>query len=158
MHKDYEMSNEQKTLYILGLIIIAGIITIGSFSLGVYIGKNGWIFDQPSMLNPAQAPKQGNGNPGNIPQGPNQNSPTKPDLTGITISISSNNIELNTKHGIRSLSITDHTVFLKQENGRVKPVDSSILTVGQPLAVTGVFDQNSRTLSAEIVVILQSKK
>ena len=43
------MSNQQKVLYILGLIIIAGIIAVASFSLGVYIGKNGFVFNQPAI-------------------------------------------------------------------------------------------------------------
>ena len=151
------MSNQQKAFYVIGLIIIAGIITIGSFSFGVYIGKNGWVFNQAPIMNPAQVPLQNIGNPGNPSQGKNSNSPTKPDLIGIAINISSDTIELNTKQGIRSIDITDQTVFLKQDSGRIKPVDSSILKPGDPLAVTGGFDPDRRILSAEIIVILEPK-
>ena len=152
------MSNQQKALYILGLITIAGIITIGSFSLGVYIGKNGWVFNQPSMLNPSLALKQGNGNPVNPPQGANQNSPNRPDLVGIVVSIGGNSIVLNTKQGVRSIELSDQTVFLKQNAGKVKPIDFFLIKAGDPLAVTGDFDPSSRTLSAEIIVLLERKK
>ena len=148
------MSNQQKVLYAFGLIIIAGIITIGSFSLGVYIGKNGWALNQPSITNPAQVPMQGAGNPS---LGMNQNSPTKPDLIGITISVNNNNIELNTKQGVYSVHITNQTVFLKQDAGRIKPIDPSLIMSGTPLAITGEFDPNNRSFSAEIIVFLERK-
>jgi len=152
------MTKEQKFLYAFGLIIIGGIIAVGSFSLGVYTGKGGWVFKQPALTNPAQKPRQAFNGPANLSQEKDQNLPPKPDLIGKTISISRDSIEINTRGGVRSVNITSNTIFLKQDAGSIKPALAEDIRARSLLAVIGDFGPNDRTLTADIIILLDSNK
>ena len=72
------MANEKKILYVLGSIIIIGMIAIGSFSIGVYVGKQGWVIKEPSVTLPNQRPDQIPRNSQDTKQG-NLDPPRQPD-------------------------------------------------------------------------------
>ena len=46
------MTTERKLLYAFGALIIAGMIAVAAFSLGVYIGEQGWTLQAPSVAGP----------------------------------------------------------------------------------------------------------
>lgn len=148
------MTIERKILYSLGSLIIAGMIAVGSFSLGIYVGKSGWSINQPSLLNPQAEP----GNIQNPDHNQPDNLPPKPDLIGRAISITADTITLSTPNGPRSISINEETVFLRQEGGTVKPASLEDIHAGNNLAIIGKLDPDNRLLRGEIVVILPGNK
>lgn len=144
------MTTERKILYALGSLIIAGVITIGAFSLGVYVGKSGWDLKQPSLI----SPRSNQANDQNQVQEETENLPPKPDLVGKVVNINSGSIELLTQNGVRSVVISQETIYLSQGGGSTKPASWDEIEAGTNLAIIGELDQNDRTLRAEIVVIL----
>jgi hypothetical protein len=146
------MTNERKILYALGLLIIIGMIAIGSFSLGIYIGKSGWDLKQPSMFNPEQQPRDMGD-----PQQPDGDLPPKPDLVGKVINLNFKSIEVATRNGLRSVVISAETIYLKQINGTTKPASLDEIQNGTNLAIIGELNTENRLLQAEIVVILPDR-
>ena len=82
------MTTERKILIALGSLIIAGMIAVACFSLGVYVGTRGWTLKQPSLAGPQPPNAPPGGQPGR-PEGgqPQPNAPTgqqsKPTLIGV---------------------------------------------------------------------------
>jgi hypothetical protein len=144
------MPTERKILYALGLLIIGGMIAIGAFSLGIYVGKSSWTLKQPAL----QSPQQGPGNIPNPDQGEPVNPPPKPDLVGKVISVTADTIEISTRNGLYSVVITEDTIYLQQGGGSVKPARLEDIQIGTNLAIIGKLSQDNRTLRGEIVVLL----
>jgi len=143
------MSTERKLLIAFGAIIIAGIIAIGAFSLGVYVGEQGWTLPPPSMAGPGGKPPTG----GQPPAGPAPG--REPDLIGQIQSLAGDSLTVRTPQGPRLVMVTESTRVLRVTEGR-KEEEASLedLQRGTGVAVFGNFGDDGRTLTAETVVIL----
>ena len=143
------MSTERKLLIAFGAIIIAGIITIGAFSLGVYVGEQGWTLPPPSMTGPGGKPPTG----GQPPAGPAPG--REPDLIGQIQSLADDSLTVRTPQGPRLVMVTKETRVLRVTDGREEEEASlDDLQRGMGVAVFGSFGDDGRTLTAETVVIL----
>ncbi len=151
------MSTERKLLYAFGFIIIAGMIAAASFSLGVYIGKQGWTITKPSMTGPGQPPVQPQGNPQDQPPGGNSDTPNRPDLIGKVITVTTNSVELNTPDGLRSVSLTDNTRILKQAEGELEPASVNDIQPGIRIAVFGQFGDDGRSMTGQTIIMLEPR-
>ncbi len=152
------MTSERKILYVLGAIIIVSMIAVGSFSLGVYVGKQGWILNEPSVFGPRQGPNQGPDGVQEPPQNRDDNLPPKPDLIGRVINISPSSLEVDTADGIRLILISDETVVSRQGEGNVETAHLSDIKIGVHIAVIGEFSDDGRTLTGEIIILLKPKQ
>ena len=148
------MTNERKILYILGLIIIIGMIAIGSFSIGIYIGKQGWILKAPSITLPDQRPAQITRNSQDTKQG-NVDPPRQPDLVGIVRNITTETIEIQTNQGIKTVFFSDDLVVLQQDSGKIKPSTTRNIYPSDRIAVIGEFQNAGKSLLGEIIIILE---
>jgi len=147
------MSTERKLLIAFGAIIIAGIITIGAFSLGVYVGEQGWTLPPPSMTGPGGKPPTG----GQPPAGPAPG--REPDLIGQIQSLADDSLTVRTPQGPRLVMVTEETRVLRVAEGR-KEEEASLedLQRGMGVAVFGSFGDDGRTLTAKTVVILPAPR
>jgi len=93
------MSTERKLLIAFGAIIIAGIIAISAFSLGVYVGEQGWTLPPPSMAGPGGKPPTG----GQPPAGPAPGH--EPDLIGQIQSLADDSLTVRTPQGPRLVMV-----------------------------------------------------
>jgi len=158
------MTKERKLLYAFGAVIIAGMIAIASFSLGVYVGKQGWTLKQPSMTGPAQPQvnpqrtpqvQPQSGGQGQQPAGGNQDTPRRPDLIGKVINVTAESLEVNTVDGLRSALIDEETIILKQVEGKEAPAQLGDIQRGVRVAIFGQFRDGGRTLICRLIVILE---
>jgi len=147
------MSTERKLLIAFGAIIIAGIIAIGAFSLGVYVGEQGWTLPPPSMTGPGGKPPTG----GQPPAGPAPG--REPDLIGQIQSLADDSLTVRTPQGPRLVMVTEETRVLRVAEDR-KEEEASLedLQRGMGVAVFGSFGDDGRTLTAKTVVILPAPR
>ncbi|MDY7041402.1 MAG: hypothetical protein SVX38_11115 [Chloroflexota bacterium] len=142
------MSTERKLLIAFGAIIISGIIAIGAFSLGVYVGEQGWTVSAPAVTGPgAGLPQGGQPPPGAAPR-------REPDLIGPVQSLTDDGLTVETPQGPRMVTITEETRVLRVANGREEEARVEDLQRGMGVAIFGRFGDDGRTLVAEAVVIL----
>jgi hypothetical protein len=174
------MTLERKLLIAIGALIVALIIAIGSFSLGLYVGQHGilpgppsvaglgrlpqlpGVPDQPSpdaspdppvQLDPgAQPPPSGFDQPNPAGRPPNL-PPGPPDLVGPLRAVDSEGLTIGTPQGPRLARVeADMQVF----DAQGVPLSLEAVTVGTRLAVFGHFTDDGRTMVAETIVILPS--
>lgn len=158
------MTTERKLLYVFGAVIIAAMIAIASFSLGIYIGEQGWTLRAPSMAGPAAPQPRGQGQPQQpkSPDGPAQpapgGNPPRPDLIGLARRVTGDSLELETQQGLRSVLMDNKTRLVRLVDGKEKPAQQSDLRQGVRVAIFGEFGGDGRTLTARLVVILPPPK
>lgn len=142
------MSTERKLLIVFGAIIITGIIAIAAFSLGVYVGEQGWTLSPPSLAGPGGQVPTG----GQQPAAPGR----EPDLIGQVQSLADDSLTVRTPQGPRLVMVTKETRVLRVTDGHEEEVSFEDLQRGIRVAVFGNFGDDGRTLTAETVVILLS--
>lgn len=159
------MSRERKLLIITGAILIALIIAIAAFSLGVYVGVHGWTAGAPSVAGPGQKPALALGQGQQPPAaGPGQPSPDAPDqaqprpqLTGRIRSVSGETITLDTSQGPRLFQVAEDVKVFRRIQGQAREEPASLEQVlpGKHLAVYGYYEGNGgRRLIARRLVLL----
>ncbi|HTK27149.1 MAG TPA: hypothetical protein VL327_11370 [Pyrinomonadaceae bacterium] len=90
-----------------------------------------------------------------------QDNPQKPVLiTGEVVSVNNDSIELNTKDGATTVSLTDKTEYkrVSAENPSLKTATPAALTdigVGDKLAITGVWPADKKSLPARAVYLMK---
>lgn len=130
----------------IGAATLLLMLLIGTFSLGIYIGRHG-LSREGLRYQPAQQVNPQDIDPSNrlpgIPQG-------EPDLTGKLRSGSQKGIELATINGVRFVAIDENTKLLNQRGEALERKD---LHVGDILAIFGEFSINEgRQLLANVIV------
>jgi hypothetical protein len=159
------MSRERKLLIITGAMLIALIIAIAAFSLGVYVGVHGWTAGAPAVAGPGQMPPQapGQGQPPPADR-PGQPSPSvrdqaqpRPQLTGRIRSVSEETITLDTPQGPRLIQVAEDVQVFRRNQGQPREEPASLKQVvpGKHLAVYGYFEgDGGRRLIARRLVLL----
>jgi hypothetical protein len=159
------MSRDRRLLVLVGAILIAMIIAIAAFSLGVYVGVHGWTADPPAVAGPGvqgARPLDGGRQPAATleptptPSAPGEPLP-RPQLTGQVRSISGETITLDTPNGPRLFQVgPDVRVFRRNQTGPgEEPASLEEVVPGEHLAVYGYFEGNgSHRLIAKRLVLL----
>ncbi len=154
------MSRERTLLIAAGATLIALIIAIAGFSLGVYVGVHGWTAGPPSVAGPggrqprqpAPPPDQDRG--AKPPQDGGQPGP-RPQLVGRVRSISGDSITLDTPQGPRLFRLSAEVQVFRAAEGREQPASLSDIVPGEHLAVFGYLEgDGTRQLIAERLVLL----
>jgi hypothetical protein len=159
------MSQDRRLLIITGTILIALIIAIAAFSLGVYIGVHGWTAGPPAVVGPGQKlprpPAQEGQAPGGAVQPPPTSAPgqplPRPQLLGRVRSVSGDMITLDTAEGLRLFQVAEDVKVLRKNRGEPGEGPALLEEVepGEHLAVYGYFEGNVRwRLIARRVVLL----
>lgn len=165
------MTTDRKLLIALGVLVIACMVSGASFSLGFFIGTQGWSIQSPSAAGPGagtrggvggqpglQQPQQGFPGQQLQPGGPQQQQDAaqqpRPDLFGVIVSVTDDSMELETEQGLRMVTLTDETSVRRRAEGGTNPADLSALHRGVNVAVIGEFEDDGHTLVARVVVIL----
>ncbi len=150
--KEVRMSRSQKLLIGFGVFIIVAVMTIGAFSVGLYVGRRGWTAGPPSVVGPGgQQPAQG-GQPPAAPRGPLPKE--KPDLIGVVQSVANRSLTVRTGQGSRLVLTGDQTRVRRHDGREASLAD---LRRNMPVAVFGQFSDDGRNLTASIIVILPPK-
>jgi hypothetical protein len=161
------MTTGRKILIALGSLIVAGMIAIACFSLGVYVGTQGWTLRQPSLAGPQPSTAQPGGQPRpgqpqpEQPEGgqPQANAPTgqqpKPTLIGVVRRIDGSSITVRVEGIPRLIALTERTRYAyRTPEGKIVQAELEDIKVGNGVAVFGPFSPDGRTLVANAVVIL----
>ena len=140
------MSKGQKLLISFGAFIIVAVMTIGAFSMGIYVGERGWT---------AQPPQGQRVEPGKQPPAPVEPLPKgKPDLVGLVQSVERRSVTIRTGEGLRLVLVGDETRVRRHDNREASLAD---LRRNMGVAVFGDFGDDGRTLTANVIVILPPK-
>ncbi len=144
---------KSRWLILPGALIILGILCIGVFSLGVYVGRHGLSQDGLQY----QAPRQNGAQPqGNAPAPGVSGLPQRnPEAAGIIRRITRDQIDIGTRDGPRTILLGGE-VEIRLEDGRLG--NRSDLQVGDLVAVFGRWNGGAaRELNAEVIVRLPKK-
>ena len=121
-------------------------LVTAAFSLGLYIGKRGFIeegiqqgINQPRQTANNQQPAQA--------QAPQE----APDLTGRFISLEENLLVLNTPNGMCQVIVSEKTLLLSPGNGEINWQD---IDRGNTPAIFGVLNEDTRQLEALRILLL----
>jgi len=146
---------ENRWQIIVGAVVLLLMLLVGTFSLGIYIGRHGLSreglrYQPASQANP-QAPPQGlnpQDRPAGIPQG-------QPDLLGRLRRGSREGLELVTENGIRYVAIDGDTKFVDEAGNSLQGTD---LQIGDILAIFGEFSVNEgQQLLASVILRLPER-
>jgi len=159
------MTTERKILVALGSLIIAGMIAVACFSLGVYAGTQGWTLKQPPLAGPQPQPGQPQpgqpqlGQPGQQGEGPQPNMPTgqqpQPALIGVVRRVDDSSIAVRSEGVVRPITLTERTRYAhRTPEGEVVEAKLEDVQVGSGVAVFGPFSPDGHTLVADAVVVL----
>ena len=172
------MSTERKILIAVGSLIIAGVIAVACFSLGVYVGKQGWTTERPSLAGPQPGPgnRPGQGEqppgqgqqpfapPGNQPgdggQQPNasQGAQRQPSVVGVVRRVDEGTMTVQAREGTRLVTLTERTRFARRaQAGELTAVTIEDVQAGIEVAVLGPRSQDGRTLVADAVILLPQR-
>jgi hypothetical protein len=155
------MTLERKLLIAAGALILAFIIAVGFFSLGLYVGQYGLLPEAPSMAGPGGPPQQpgagvqppaGDPNrspdpaerPPNLPSGP-------PDLVGRLRAINQQGLTIGAPQGPRQVLLDENTEVFDAQG---ESLSLGVLRVGASLAVFGSLRDDGRTMVANTIVVL----
>ncbi len=161
------MSVGRKLLIISGVGTVLLVVAIAAFSLGVYVGENGWTAGPPSMAGPGGRPQQpqgtgpGPGQPGQPGQPPGGGQPFgqpaglppgPPDLIGQVRSMGDGDIALSTPQGLRTVMVNDETEVKDVKS----QAEASLADIqrGTHIAVFGQWEGDGRTLVAQTILLL----
>ena len=159
------MTRDRKLLIITGAALIALLVAIASFSLGVYVGVRGWTAGPPAVAGPGQQlPQQPD--PGAQPPGAPIPQPTptparpaqaapNPQLVGRVQSVRGEMITLDTPQGLRLFQLGEGVQVFRVNQGREEPASLDEVFPGQHLAVFGRIEGNgAKQLIAERLLLL----
>jgi hypothetical protein len=151
---EVRMSRNQKLLIGGGAFIIVAVMTIGAFSMGIYVGERGWTAEPPSIAGAGKAqPPQGQKvEPDKQPTPTREPLPKdKPDLIGVVQSVAGRSVTIRTGEGLRLVLVSDETRVRWHDDKEASLAD---LRRNVPVAVFGDFGDDGRTLVASVIVIL----
>lgn len=160
------MTRERQLLILTGAMLIALVIAIAAFSLGVYVGTHGWTAGPPSVAGPGPqapaAPKQAAPPPADpdpqMPAAPDPGQPAlRPQLTGQVRSVSGDTLTLDTLQGPRLFQLGANVQVFRRSEGQPgeEPASLDQVVVGAHLAVFGHFvGDGPRQLVADRLVLL----
>ena len=177
------MSTERRILIAVGSLIIAGVIAVACFSLGVYVGKQGWATERPLLAGPQPGPgdQPGQGQqppgqgqqpfapPGNRPgpdqpgaggQQPNapQGAQRQPSVVGVVRRVDEGNVTVEAREGTRRVTLTERTRFARRaQTGKLTAATVEDVQPGTEVAVLGPRSQDGRTLIADAVILLSQR-
>jgi hypothetical protein len=135
------MSTGHKVLIGVGALILVGMIAVGSFCLGVYVGEHGWTRRGLTLAGPGATVQ-----PRDRPQMPGR----PPDLQGVVQGLARGNITLRTPQGSRTVLVNQETRMMRDDE-EARLAD---LRRGMGVAVFGDLRDQGRTLVARLIVIL----
>lgn len=174
------MSTTQKLLIVGGVFTVVIIVAIAAFSLGVYVGEQGWTAGPPSIAGPGGPPQgpaggQPPGQPGQPPPGgqpgqppggtgpgqppfgpPGDLPPGRPDVIGRVRSVAGDSITLETPQGPRLVTVNEETEVKQAEGEEEASLED--IEPGTPVAVFGQFNGRGKTLVVQVIVILPPQK
>jgi len=143
------MSIERKLLIAAGVLLLVLMSSIATFSLGAYVGANGWTKNPESvMARDIKPPSARPPRPPGMPAG-------EPALTGLLVDRNGTALTLRTKEGLRQVIVDDGARVLRWDGEEMKLAD---LRRGMALAVFGEFDESERALRANALVLLPPPK
>jgi hypothetical protein len=153
------VTKERRLLITSGAALIALIIAVAAYSLGVYSGVQGWASGPPSVAGPGRRPLGPAGQDpapqGQQPQPGRQQSNVVPQLVGQVQSESDEGITLNTPRGPRQVRLAPGVVVLRRAQGRLEPAALEEVQPGEHLAAFGRFQASGQgQLVAEQLVLL----
>jgi hypothetical protein len=151
------MSRSQKLLISFGAFIIVAVMTIGAFSMGMYVGERGWTAEPPSITGAGKTqPPQGQKvEPDKQPVPTREPLPKdKPDLIGVVRSVAGRSVTIRTGEGPRLVLLSDQTQVRWHDDRDAALAD---LRRNLGIAVFGDFGDDGRTLTASVIVILPPK-
>jgi len=148
----------------IGLVIILAMLVSAAFSLGVYVGKHGWARTglgyqpgrnapppadpKPRELNPSPDGKQSQQNQPGPPPGP-------PQIIGRLRAVREDLLVLNTPDGIREITFTPETRFIKHTGDTLSFED---LKMGEIYGVFGrLIPDDGGSFQADILILLPPK-
>ncbi len=144
---------KSRWLILPGALIIAGVLCIGVFSLGVYVGRHG--LSQEGLQ--YQAPRQNDAQPQGVAPAPGLSGlpQRNPEAAGIIRRITRDQIDIGTRDGPRTILLSAQVEF-RLEDGRLGTRND--LQVGDLVAVFGQWTTGAaRELQAEVVIRLPKK-
>lgn len=143
------MSIERKLLIAAGVLLLVLMSSIATFSLGAYVGANGWTKNPESMTARDTSPPSARPpRPPGMPAG-------EPALTGLLVSGNEATLTLRAKEGLRQVVVDDGARLLRWDGEEMKLAD---LRRGMALAIFGEFDASERALRANALVLLPPPK
>jgi hypothetical protein len=151
------MSKSQKILIGFGAFIIVAVMTIGAFSMGMYVGEKGWTAEPPSIAGAgkAQPPQDQKVEPDKQPVPTREPLPKgKPDLIGAVQSVVRRTVTITTSQGPRLVLVSDETRVRWHDERAASLAD---LRRNMPIAVFGQFGDDGRTLRTKLIIILPPK-
>ncbi len=157
------MTRDRQLLIVTGAILIALLVAIAAFSLGVYVGVHGWTPRPPSVAGPGANPPRPPDPDAQPPQPPapdNQDQPgplPQPQLVGQVRSVSPDTITLDTPQGPRLFELADDVQVSRRNPNSPgqEPATVDDVVPGEHLALYGRFEGNgARQLIAERLVLL----
>ncbi|NMB62004.1 MAG: hypothetical protein GYA18_06660 [Chloroflexi bacterium] len=122
---------------ILGLTLITLMLVAMAFSMGVYVGKNGWLDQSVENLKYAnqRRPNQG------AFQQQNDARP-QPDVLGRLMHKGGDMLTVNTAQGVLQVMVNDQTAYLDEKQQSISLDD---LKQGDNLAIFGSLQHNGQT-------------
>ncbi len=152
------MSAERKLLIATGATIIAAMIAVAFFSLGVYVGEQGWTLSPPSPAGPV--PRQGR--PGGPP---NRGRPAvlpgvmrppqvgqRPPLVGVVRRVENHSLTLQAGRETRTVALDGRTRYERRTaDGQIEQMERELL---QPDAPVVIFVRDGHPPVAERVILM----
>lgn len=154
------MATERKLLIAAGTILIASMLLVAAFALGVYVGEHGWTRAGLTLRGPGGPPQPPGGPGGQSPPGgvlPQPDKPPlpdggrRPDLVGRIRNIFEGTLMLATSDGPRTVELDEHT---RVETAEGEPRSLDDLERGHLVAIFGRRNGDGRVLLAELLVLL----
>lgn len=142
-----------------GAAVIVGMLLVAAFSLGVYVGENGWTWqgvslEGPGQMQPPAGVPPGQGGPAG-PMGGAQLPTGPPDLVGRLRAVADGTLSLATRAGPRT-ALVDQETEVRRPQGQV--LDLAALRPGMNVAVFGRQEEDGRALVAEVVLVLGQER
>jgi len=135
-----------------GSVLLAALVLVAVFSLGVYVGRQGWGTEAPGM-----GQMQGPAPPGQQPPAPPVWPQARPALEGMIRSVGPEGILVESPQGARFVRIIPETRFARLTDRGEVEVGREALRPGLPVNVFGPLAPDGRTLTAERIVLLPQR-
>jgi hypothetical protein len=152
------MTTGHKLLIVTGAMVVASLLLIAAFALGVYVGEHGWTREGLTLQGPGGGPGRppqdgppqgGDGAPGGQPPLPGGGRP--PDLVGRIRDAFGTTLLLATPDGPRTVEL-DELSQVETADGEIRPLDA--LEPGQHVAIFGRRNGDGQVLIAGLIVLL----
>lgn len=151
----------RRLMIVVGAAIMAGIMLVAAFSLGVWVGSgradNPALFGGPGPQapRPAQGPAAGQTRPTGPGQAPALGTIARaPDLVGRIQALSGNNLTIEAPGGPRIVRLAPDTEVILPDGSKGQVEN---LTRGSTVAVVGVTGDDGRSFRAEAIAILPGR-